>query len=167
MSSPLPCVTCVRAQALARFTLPLCCHSCLLGGSTGGWYVWSPEGTESGLQWHVNPGSLRSPSGGEASRGETTSGGREAGGEVTGAGRGESSVQIHKHQCFWCLSHPWICHGCLEMLWCVRRCGGIRPVGRSLWGGCTCRALSLSEALAKVKAATARSARVRVLSSCP
>lgn len=52
-----------RAQALARFTLPLCCHSCLLGGSTGGWYVWSPEGTESGLQWHVNPGSLRSPGG--------------------------------------------------------------------------------------------------------
>lgn len=67
--------------------------SCLLGGSTGAWYVWSPEGTESGLPWHVNPGSLRSLRGREESQAETTSGGREAGAEVTG-GR-ESSVQIH------------------------------------------------------------------------
>lgn len=26
------------------------------GWELGEWYVWSPEGTESGPQWHVNPG---------------------------------------------------------------------------------------------------------------
>lgn len=61
----------------------------------GEWYVWSPEGTESGLQWHVNPGSLRSPRGREESQAETTSGGREVGAEVTGGGGGESNVQKH------------------------------------------------------------------------
>lgn len=44
------------------------------------------EGTESGFQRHVNPGSLTSPRGGGESQAETTSGGRKAGAEVAGGG---------------------------------------------------------------------------------
>ena len=67
-------------------------------------------------------------------------------------GVGKSSVHIPGlawlSQCFWCLSHPWICHSCLEMLWSVRE---VRRV--QLWAPCllplewyTCQTLSLSEA---------------------
>lgn len=60
--SPFPHHLC--GQLLAHFTLPFCCHSCLLGRSMGAWYVWSPESSESGLQWHVNPGRVSDPRGG-------------------------------------------------------------------------------------------------------
>lgn len=62
----------------------------------GEWYVWSPESTESGLQWHVNPGRVSGPRGGEkkAQAKKTREGRREAGTELPRDG-GESSVQIH------------------------------------------------------------------------
>lgn len=42
-------------------------------------YVWSSEGTESGLQWYVNPGSVSDPRGGEkkAQAKTTSEGGRQ------------------------------------------------------------------------------------------
>lgn len=66
-------------QPLAHSTLPFCCHSCLLAGSLGEWYVWSPEGTESGLRWHVNPGRVSDPQVGEekAHTKTTSEGGRQ------------------------------------------------------------------------------------------
>lgn len=41
--------------------------------------MWSPEGTESGLQWHVNPGRASDPRGGEkkAQAKTTREGGRQ------------------------------------------------------------------------------------------
>lgn len=53
-------------------------------------------------------------------------------------------------QCLRCLSHPWICHSCLEMLWSVRRVWRVQLCAPCLlrleWY--TCQALSLSEAQA-------------------
>lgn len=73
----LPPVLC--GQSLAHSTLTFCSHSCLLGGSLGEWYVWSPAGTESGFRWHVNPGGVSDPQGGEekAQNKSTREGGRQ------------------------------------------------------------------------------------------
>lgn len=45
--------------------VPALLLSQLPAGGMGGWYVWSPEGTESGYQWHVNPGTDADPQGQE------------------------------------------------------------------------------------------------------
>lgn len=49
------------------------------GWSMGLWYVWSPESTECGLRWHVNPGRVSDPRGGEkkAQAKTTSEGGRQ------------------------------------------------------------------------------------------
>ena len=71
----------LHGQSLAHSTLTFCSHSCLLAGSLGEWYVWSPEGTEWASVACESWQSLRSPRG----RGESTErdheGGREAGAE--------------------------------------------------------------------------------------
>lgn len=77
-------------------TLP--CPSAVPAACWGEWHVWSPEGTESGLQWHVNPGTVSDPQGERRKhkpRQQGREGGREAGAEVTGGRGGESSAQIH------------------------------------------------------------------------
>jgi len=160
-----------QCSALGHLTLPPCCRSCLLGGSMGEWYVWSPEGTESGLPWHVHPGSLRSPRGREESQAQTTSGGREAGAEVT---RGEeSSVQIHgllasPEASGVCLL-PGVVTVALRCSGLSAKCGGVQPVG------------SVLAAVGRVHPAGSASVRstgqgqscdgtlgpVRVLSGCP
>lgn len=78
--------TVTLSQTLAHFILPFCGHSCLLGGSPGEWYVWSPEGTEWASVACESWQSLGSLTG----RGESTSQdnelGKEAGAKVTGRG---------------------------------------------------------------------------------
>lgn len=31
------------------------------------------------------------------------------------------------NQSFWCLSHPWICHSCLKMLWSIGKVWRVQP----------------------------------------
>lgn len=127
----LPPVLC--GQSLAHSTLTFCSHSCLLGGSLGEWYVWSPAGTESGFRWHVNPGRVSDPQGAEekAQNESTREGGRQ-GLRVLGGGEWalcvcvqKSSVQIlglcGPNRCLWCLSGSWIHHSCREMLQSVKK----------------------------------------------
>lgn len=118
---------------MVHFTLPFCCPSCLLGGSTGEWYAWSSEGTESGLQWYVNPGSVSDPRGGEKrAQAKTTSGGGRQGLRLLGVGSRGAEIQCtNSRDCvgFTNTSHPWTCHSCLEMLLSVRKGWRGQPVG--------------------------------------
>lgn len=156
----------------AHFTLPLCCHSGLLGGSMAEWYVWSPEGTESGLQWHVKPGRVSDPQGGGEKKAETTSEGGRQGLRLRGVAVGNPVYKFRVcwlNRCFWCLSHPRIRHGCLEMLWRVGKAWrgparGLRACCR--WDGTPTR-LCLRQKHWPKSRLQQHSQPVRVLSSCP
>lgn len=89
-------------QPLALFTLPFCCHSCLLGGRVGEWYVWSPEDTESGLQWHVSPGRVSDPRGGvKIAQAKTASEGRRQRLRYWGWGVGGNPVYTNPRSLCW------------------------------------------------------------------
>lgn len=95
---PSPPLLHLCGRPRAHFTLPLCCHSCLLGGSMAEWYVWSPEGTESGPQWHVKPGRVSDPQGGGEKKAETTSEGGRQGLRLRGVGVGNP---VYKFRVCW------------------------------------------------------------------
>lgn len=159
-------------QPRAHLTLRLCCHSCLLRGNTAEWYVWSPEGTESGLRRHVKPGRVSAPQGGEMEA-ETTSEGGRWGLRLLGGGVG---IQCTNSRCLSASPMLLVFVSPLDLT----RLPGDALVGResgegaSPWapcllplGGYTYQALPPSEALAKVKAATAFAARKSPLQLCP
>lgn len=55
--------------------------------------MWSPEGIESGFRWHVNPGGVSDPQGGEEkAQNETTREGGRQGLRVLGVGSGRVCV---------------------------------------------------------------------------
>lgn len=98
----------------------------------GEWYVWSPESTESGLQWHVNPGRVSDPQEGEKkAEAKTTSEGGRQGLRFSGMGVGGNPVYKFTVS----LLAPGVClipgfvTIALRCSGLSERCGGVQPVG--------------------------------------